>query len=39
MTTCEEAIYYWKSIILDGTIPQSDIERMITESYERTRSK
>ena len=27
---------YWNSIILDGTIPDKDIERMIEESYELT---
>lgn len=30
---------HWNSIILDGTIPQMDIERMIAESYELTKSK
>lgn len=28
---------HWNSIILDGTIPQQDIERMITESYDLTK--
>ena len=27
---------YWNSIILDGTVPDKDIERMIEESYELT---
>lgn len=27
---------YWNSIILDGTVPDRDIERMIEESYELT---
>lgn len=30
---------HWNSIILDGTVPESDIERMIDESYELTKSK
>lgn len=30
---------HWNSIILDGTIPENDIERMIDESYELTKSK
>ena len=30
---------YWNSIILDGTIPQENIEQMITESYELTKQK
>lgn len=30
---------HWNSIILDGTIPQMDIERMIAESYELTKPK
>lgn len=30
---------HWNSIILDGTIPQTDIERMIAESYELTKPK
>ncbi|MEZ3505290.1 MAG: MmcQ/YjbR family DNA-binding protein [Lachnospiraceae bacterium] len=25
---------HWNSLILDGTIPQKDIERMIAESYD-----
>ena len=28
---------HWNSIILDGTIPEEDIHRMIDESYELTR--
>ena len=28
---------HWNSIILDGTIPMTDIERMISESYELTK--
>lgn len=27
---------HWNSLILDGTIPRKEIERMITESYELT---
>lgn len=30
---------HWNSIILDGTIPREDIERMIGESYELTKPK
>jgi predicted DNA-binding protein (MmcQ/YjbR family) len=30
---------HWNSIILDGTIPQEDIERLILESYELTKPK
>lgn len=30
---------YWNSIILDGTVPRADIERMIGESYDLTRGK
>lgn len=30
---------HWNSIILDGTIPKEDIERMIAESYELTKPK
>lgn len=30
---------HWNSIILDETIPQTDIERMITESYDLTKPK
>jgi predicted DNA-binding protein (MmcQ/YjbR family) len=30
---------HWNSIILDGTIPQADIEQMIAESYELTKPK
>lgn len=30
---------HWNSIILDGSVAQGDIERMITESYELTRPK
>ena len=29
----------WNSIILDRTIPRTDIERMIAESYELTKPK
>lgn len=29
---------YWNSIILDGTVPEKDIRRMITESYDLTKS-
>ena len=28
---------HWNSIILDGTIPDSDVERMLLESYELTK--
>lgn len=27
---------HWNSIILDGTVPDEDIERMIAESYDLT---
>lgn len=30
---------HWNSIILDGTIPDEDVQAMITESYELTRPK
>lgn len=30
---------YWNSIILDGTIPEKEIERMIGESYDLTKGK
>lgn len=30
---------YWNSIILDGTVPRADIERMIGESYDLTGGK
>nr|WP_313181526.1 MmcQ/YjbR family DNA-binding protein [Lacrimispora sp.] len=30
---------HWNSIILDGTIPDKDIKRMIAESYELTKPK
>lgn len=30
---------WWNSIILDGTVPRGDIERMIGESYDLTRGK
>lgn len=30
---------HWNSIILDGTIPEDDVKRMILESYELTRPK
>lgn len=30
---------HWNSIILDGTIPQRDVERMIEESYDLTKPK
>lgn len=30
---------HWNSIILDGSIPDVDIERMIAESYELTKPK
>lgn len=30
---------HWNSIILDGTIPRTDIERMIAESYELIKLK
>lgn len=29
----------WNSIILDGTVPEEDIKRMITESYQLVRPK
>lgn len=28
---------YWNSIILDGTVPEEDIKRMVKESYELTK--
>lgn len=28
---------HWNSIILDGTVPESDIKRMIEESYDLTK--
>lgn len=30
---------HWNSIILDGTIPVKDIERMVSESYDLTMTK
>lgn len=30
---------HWNSIILDGTVPDKEIERMIEESYELTKGK
>lgn len=30
---------HWNSIILDGTIPENDIKRMIEESYDLTKPK
>lgn len=30
---------HWNSIILDGTIPDSEIQRMIGESYDLTKRK
>ncbi len=30
---------HWSSIILDGTVPVSDIKRMIGESYDLTKPK
>ena len=30
---------HWNSIILDGTIPKKEIQRMILESYDLTRPK
>ena len=30
---------HWSSIILDGTVPDSEIERMIALSYQLTKSK
>lgn len=30
---------HWNSIILDGSIPDADVERMITESYDLTKGK
>ena len=31
--------YHWNSVILDGTIPDKDIEIMIRDSYALTRTK
>lgn len=30
---------HWNSIILDGSVPQKDIKRMIEESYELTKKR
>ncbi len=30
---------HWNSIILDGTVPERDIKRMIEESYDLTKPK
>lgn len=30
---------HWNSIILDGTVPEKDIKRMIGESYDLTKKK
>lgn len=30
---------HWNSIILDGTVPEEDVRRMIGESYELTKGK
>ena len=30
---------HWNSIILDGTIPEKDIKRMIEESYDLTKGR
>lgn len=30
---------HWNSIILDGTVPDDEIEKMLTESYELTKGK
>lgn len=30
---------HWNSIILDGTVPDKDIQRMIEESYDLTKPK
>lgn len=30
---------HWNSIILDGTVPEKDIKRMIEESYSLTKTK
>lgn len=30
---------HWNSIILDGSVPQQDIERMVAESYALTKSR
>jgi predicted DNA-binding protein (MmcQ/YjbR family) len=30
---------HWNSIILDGTVPENDIKRMIEESYELTKGR
>lgn len=30
---------HWNSIILDGSIPVDDIEQMVSESYDLTKSK
>ena len=30
---------HWNSVILDGTIPDEEIKKMVTESYELTKKK
>lgn len=30
---------HWNSVILDGTVPEQDIKRMIRESYDLTKGK
>lgn len=30
---------YWNSVILDGTVPEQEIKRMIGESYDLTKGK
>ncbi len=30
---------HWNSVILDGTVPEKEIQRMIGESYELTRGR
>jgi len=30
---------HWNSIILDGSVPEDDIKRMIEESYELTKGR
>ncbi|WP_347559873.1 MmcQ/YjbR family DNA-binding protein [Clostridium sp. AM58-1XD] len=30
---------YWNTVILDGSVPDGDIKRMISESYDLTKTK
>lgn len=35
----EKCFTHWNSIILDGSVPDKDIRRMIGESYDLTKGK